>query len=52
LGKRRVAKKKKLLDIQSKPNGKVYALVENVHGILKETDFLESAYNFLVIIVP
>ena len=45
-------KKKNLLHIQSKPNGKVYTLTENVHRILKETDFLESAYNFLVIIVP
>jgi hypothetical protein len=32
-----------LLEIQSKPNGKVHTVGEYVHGILKETNFLEQA---------
>jgi hypothetical protein len=32
-----------LLDIQSKPNGKVHTVAQYIPGILKETDFLEGA---------
>lgn len=41
----------KLLDMQSKQNGKVHTVAEYGHRICKETDFLEGACNFLVIIV-
>jgi len=35
-----------LLEIQSKPNGKVHTVAKYVHGILKQTDFLESTIIF------
>jgi hypothetical protein len=35
-----------LLEIQSKPNAKVHTVAKYFHGILKETDFLESSIIF------
>jgi len=35
-----------VLEIQSKPNAKVYTVATYIHGILKETDFLESSIIF------